>query len=88
MTNSNNINGSGKWQIFGVVYAAALLAGLPFVADWPGIAVGFLELIGVFVVYLVICAAATGVLIGMVYVSVYTYSRSLKGNTARKNILH
>ena len=68
MTYINNVNGPWKWQLFGTVYAVALLAGLPVVAGWPSNVVGIVELIGVFVVYLAICAAAVGELFGAVYV--------------------
>jgi len=77
MTYISNVNGPWKWQLFGMVYAVALLAGLPVVADWPGAAVGIVELIGVFVVYLAICAAAAGVLFGVVYIAVFTHNQSL-----------
>ena len=71
MTYINNVNGPWKWQLFGMVYAVALLAG------WPSVAVGLVALIGVFVVYLVICAAAAGVLFGVVYVGVFVHNQSL-----------
>jgi hypothetical protein len=77
MTYLNNVNGLWKWQLFGMVYAIALLAGLPVVAGWPGAAVGIVELIGVFVVYLAICAAVVGVLFGVVYVGVFAHNQSL-----------
>jgi hypothetical protein len=77
MTYINNVNGLWKWQLFGTVYAVALLAGLPVVAGWSSIVVGILELIGVFIVYLATCAAAVGVLFGAVYVGVFAHNRSL-----------
>ena len=77
MTYSDNVNGLWQWQLFGLIYAVALLAGLPLVAGWPGIAVGIVELIGVFVVYLAICAAAAGVLFSVVYIGVFTHNQSL-----------
>lgn len=77
MTYINNVNGPWKWQLFGMVYAVALLAGLPVVAGWPSTAIGIVELIGVFVVYLAICAAAAGVLFSVVYIGVFTHNQSL-----------
>ena len=77
MTYLNNVNGPWKWRLFGMLYAVALLAGLPVVAGWPGVAVGIVELIGVFVVYLAICSAAAGVLFGVVYVGVFAHNQSL-----------
>jgi hypothetical protein len=70
-----NANRLWKWQLFGLLYAAALLAGLPAVAGWPGIAVGIVELTGVFVVYMAICAAAVGILFGVACVGVFVQKR-------------
>ena len=84
MTYSDNVNGLWQWQCFGLIYAVALLAGLPVVAGWPGIAVGMVEMIGVIVAYLAICAAAAGALFGAVYVGVLAHNRPGTGYTRDK----
>ena len=78
MTYSDNANGLWQWQLFGLIYAVALLAGLPLVAGWPGIAVGIVELTGVFIAYLAICAATAGLLFGAAYIGVIVLYRSRK----------
>ena len=88
MTYSDNVNGLWQWQLFGLLYAVALLAGLPVVAGWPGIAVGLVELIGVFVAYMAICAAVAGILFGAVYVGVLAHNRSRTGIPEAKNSPH
>ena len=88
MTYSDNMNVLWQWQLFALMYAVALLAGLPLVADWPGIAVGILELIGVFVTYLAICAAVTGILFGVIYICVLAHKRPRAGFTRSKNSPH
>ena len=77
MTYSDNTRGlwQWQWQLFGLMYAVALLAGLAVVASWPGVAVGIVELIGVFVAYLMICAAVVGLLFGAIYAGVLAYRR-------------
>ena len=80
MTYSDNVNGlwqwQWQWQLFGLIYAVALLAGLPLVAGWPGIAVGIVELTGVFVAYLAICAVTAGRLFGAAYIGMLVHNRS------------
>ena len=76
MTYSDNVNRLWQWQLFGLIYAVALLAGLPLVAGWPGIAVGIVELTGVFVAYLAICAITAGLLFGAAYIGVLVRNRS------------
>lgn len=58
MTYLNTVNKLWKWQLFGLFYAVALLAGLPVAAGWSSNTVGILELIGICIVYLALCAVA------------------------------